>query len=255
MESEVLKKPDEKKFHSCGVWTLASYINHSCHSNARRAFIGDMMIVRATRDLAPDTEINFWYHAPIAGENDDRQKKFEQWGFKCNCTMCQDDQTKKRNTLNSRKQQRAEVLRHFKSVFKANLPKIESMIVAMENQYIQLASKVPRLHVWDLHLSLAQIYMRRKEPAKAINSALKSLSSLGYIIEGGNLPHKIGTPVVIKQWGLFMDGNIECWRVLCGAYQLAAPELVTQAVQYAKLSYRICVGEDETFEETYEKFG
>lgn len=165
--------------------------------------------------------------------------------------MCQDDQTTNKKILNSRKQQRAEVLRLFKMGRKANLPKIESILVAMESQYSQPASTVPRLHIWDLHLRLGQIYMQRKDPTKAINSALKSLSSLGYVIEGGNPPHTLGTPMVLKQWGLFTDCSIECWRLLCGAYQLVASDLAAQSVQYAKLSYRICVGEDETFEETY----
>lgn len=64
MSRDAVRETTDKQFHSCGVWPLASYINHSCNSNARRAFIGDMMIVRATRDLAPDEEINFWYHTP-----------------------------------------------------------------------------------------------------------------------------------------------------------------------------------------------
>ncbi|TVY35156.1 Histone-lysine N-methyltransferase [Lachnellula subtilissima] len=254
MESQAIKGTNEKQFHSCGVWPLASYINHSCNSNARRAFIGDMMIVRATRDLAPDTEINFWYHALIAAEKNYRQKKLKQWGFRCDCAMCRDDQTTNRKILNSRKQQRAEVLRFFKTGLKANLPKIENIIVVMESQYSQPSSKVPRLHIWDLYLRLAQAYMQRKDPTKAINSALKSFSSLGYVIEGGNPPYKIGTPMIIKQWGLFVDHSIECWGVLCSAYQLVAPDLMIQSAQYAKLSYRICVGEDETFEETYKKF-
>ena len=220
MESKAVREMAEEQFHSCGVWPLASYINHSCNSNARRAFIGDMMIVRATRDMAPDTEINFWYHAPIAEENDDRQKKLKHWGFRCDCAMCQDDQTTNRKILNSRKQQRAEVLQFFKTGPKANLPKIENIIVAMESQYSQPASKVLHLHIWDLHLGLAHIYMRRKDPTKAINSALNSLSSLGYVIEGGNLPYKIGTPMIIKQWGLFVDHSIDCWGVLCGMLDL-----------------------------------
>ncbi|PGH18369.1 hypothetical protein AJ79_00435 [Helicocarpus griseus UAMH5409] len=53
-------KYEDEKFHSCGIWPIASYINHSCNSNARGAFIGDMMIVRATRDIAANTEITFW---------------------------------------------------------------------------------------------------------------------------------------------------------------------------------------------------
>jgi hypothetical protein len=158
-----------------------------------------MMIVRATRDLAPDTEINFWYHAPIAEENDDRQKKFKHWAFRCDCAMCRDDQTTDRKILNSRKQQRAEVLRFFKTGLKANLPKIENIIAVMESQYSQPASKVPRPHIWDLHLRLSKSYMQRKSPTKAINSVMKSLSSLGYVIEGGNLPYTNGTPMIIKE--------------------------------------------------------
>jgi SET domain-containing protein len=54
-----LEPTENKKFHSCGVWPLASYINHSCFSNVRRSFIGDMMIVRATQDLRANTELLF----------------------------------------------------------------------------------------------------------------------------------------------------------------------------------------------------
>ncbi|CZT07041.1 related to TPR domain protein [Rhynchosporium agropyri] len=218
MAKDAVREANDKQFHSCSIWPVASYVNHSCNSNARRAFIGDIMIVRATRDLAPDEEIDFWYQVLLAEENDDRQKKLKHWGFRCDCTMCQADQTTNRKILNSRRQQRAEVLRHFKMGRKANLPKI----------------KMPRLHIWDLYLRLGQIYMHRQDPTKAVNSALQSLSSLGYVIEGGNLPR---TP--------------ECWGLLCGAYHLVAPDLAAQSVKYAKLSYRICVGEDETFEETY----
>ncbi|KAL4861267.1 hypothetical protein BDV12DRAFT_204185 [Aspergillus spectabilis] len=56
------------EFHSCGVWPLASYINHSCDSNAQRSFNGDMMIVRATRDITRDSEITFWYKSPWGDE-------------------------------------------------------------------------------------------------------------------------------------------------------------------------------------------
>lgn len=59
-----LERAENKKFHSCGVWPLASYINHSCYSNVRRSFIGDMMIVRATQDLIANTELVFWYTLP-----------------------------------------------------------------------------------------------------------------------------------------------------------------------------------------------
>ena len=38
------------------MWLLASYINHACSYNSVRHFIGDMMIVRATRDLPQGQE-------------------------------------------------------------------------------------------------------------------------------------------------------------------------------------------------------
>lgn len=34
------------------------------------------------------------------------------------------------------------------------------------------------------------------------------------------------------------------------AYRYVAPELVSQAEAYARISYKICIGEDETFDKT-----
>lgn len=115
-------KTVENGFYSCGVWPMASYINHSCYGNAYRAFIGDMMIVRATRDLPPDTEILFWYDPPTAHGNYDRLRRLKQWSFECDCAICRDDQATSKKTLNSRKQQRAEVLRYLDGG-KANIPR------------------------------------------------------------------------------------------------------------------------------------
>jgi hypothetical protein len=41
--------------------------------------------------------------------------------------------------------------------------------------------------------------------------------------------------------------------LLAGAYHLLAPDLETQAEEYARVSYKICVGKDETFDEIYGK--
>jgi hypothetical protein len=59
--------------------------------------------------------------------------------------------------------------------------------------------------------------------------------------------------VVVKHWGLIEDRLIECWMLLSGAYHLVAPDPGSQAKEYARISYKICVGEDETFEEVYGK--
>jgi hypothetical protein len=84
------KEESEKGHHSCGIWTQASYINHRCTSTARRAFIGDMMVIRATRDMEAGTEITFWYHSPIINTVADLQKKLDSWDFVCDCAICDD---------------------------------------------------------------------------------------------------------------------------------------------------------------------
>lgn len=58
------KGPNKYKQHSCGIWINASYINHSCINNCHRTFIGDVMIVRATKDLKANTELRFCYQPP-----------------------------------------------------------------------------------------------------------------------------------------------------------------------------------------------
>jgi hypothetical protein len=67
----IANKPnEEKEYDLCGIWTQASYINH-----ARRSFIGDMMIVRAAKDIDSDTEITFWYQVPTDHNSKKMQEK------------------------------------------------------------------------------------------------------------------------------------------------------------------------------------
>jgi hypothetical protein len=244
----------EKVFHSCGIWPMASYINHSCNSNARRAFIGDMMIVRAAGDLPSDTELTFWYHLPTASGYDERQKRLQSWNFTCDCTMCQDDQTTKKSVFTQRRNLRADILNYFQSYKKTDVGRIEKMIASLGATYRRPAIEVPRLSVWDAHLGLAKAYMSRNQPIEAIDSALRVLTSLGYVIEGGNPALSSCTTLVVKRWGLMTDSLTACWLILANAYHLVAPSMEIPAKEYARISYRICVGEDETFDETYGGF-
>jgi hypothetical protein len=165
--------------------------------------------------------------------------------------MCQDEQTTKKSALAKRKRLHADLRKYFRSGTRANIAKIESILAAMADTYRRSASEVPRLCLWNPQMALTQMYMLQKRPVKAIDSALRVLASLGYVIEGGNLPRVSGTPLVVNQWGLMEIRLIECWMLLSSAYHLVAPDLEIQAEQYARISYKICIGEDETFDETY----
>ncbi|TLS27253.1 hypothetical protein PpBr36_04920 [Pyricularia pennisetigena] len=72
---------------STGIWLRASYANHSCIPNATRAFVGDMMIVRATRDIPAGGEILMGY-AGLDKPFAERQKKLKaSYGFECDCEL------------------------------------------------------------------------------------------------------------------------------------------------------------------------
>ncbi|RDW56733.1 hypothetical protein BP6252_13988 [Coleophoma cylindrospora] len=72
---------------STGLWIWAAYINHSCIANAKKEYIGDLMVVRATRPIAAGEEIFHSYDE--SGDYDARQKALmTTWGFECKCALC-----------------------------------------------------------------------------------------------------------------------------------------------------------------------
>lgn len=210
------------------------------------------MIVRATRDLEPDTEITFWYQSPVDEGYTERQRKFKNWEFKCDCTICQDARATNNDVLAERTKLKADALKALNSLRSSeDIDRFETILKKMTDTYTQPASQVPRLGMWDPLLALSFTYMDQGKPIKAINSAFKVLESLGYVIEGSEMPRTSDKPMVVKQWGLMMEYLVDCWILLSSAYSLVAPDLKDTAEQYARISYKICVGEDETFDETY----
>jgi len=72
---------------STGLWIWAAYINHSCIANAKKEFIGDLMVVRATNTITPGDEIFLSYDE--SSDYDARQTALmTTWGFECNCALC-----------------------------------------------------------------------------------------------------------------------------------------------------------------------
>lgn len=87
---------------------------------------------------------------------------------------------------------------------------------------------------------------------KGIETAWKVLMSLGFTIKRQNLL-SLKSPFEVEQWGLMEDGLIQIWVHLWTAYAQVAPDLCKKAEEYAKITYRICIGEDDTFDEKYGK--
>ncbi|KAK0717706.1 hypothetical protein B0T26DRAFT_854808 [Lasiosphaeria miniovina] len=254
--TSALEKEKEEKnaFHSCGLWPTASYINHSCDSNARRSFVGDMMVARATRDLPAGTELTWWYQQPWPRQpaQSKNNKLHSHWGFACACA-----QATSPAALAKRDALAAGLRRYVLSLGARELRdgdavavRIQGAADAMAATYGAPASDVPRLAVW-MAVQSALVKMLKAgglgmgpvvlRPVRMVELLLAALAALGFVIDAG-------AALVVRRWGLLATDVVDLWLLLRDAYYLAAPELVTAAEGYARTAHRIVFGEDETFE-------
>lgn len=86
-----------------GIWQYASYLNHACIPNAHRAYLGDMMILRATRNIQANEELLIAY-VDSTWHFDKRKLVLATLGIaECDCPLCQVERTLSPETLDKRK--------------------------------------------------------------------------------------------------------------------------------------------------------
>ncbi|KAL4899287.1 hypothetical protein BDW74DRAFT_183819 [Aspergillus multicolor] len=180
----------DERFHSNGIWTAASYLSHSCDSNSRRSFLGDVMVVRATCDMPADTEVTFSYLSPEVDASNGANAMMKpidmkHWGFKCTCIICTDLVQTDKKQLRKRQRISESLTKTFNSLSPAN---IESVITALGETFRRPLSEVPDITRWNPAHFLAALYSSRGDPRKCIEFSLKGLASRGYVIEGGEIP-------------------------------------------------------------------
>jgi tetratricopeptide (TPR) repeat protein len=92
---------------STGLWVHAAYINHSCVPNAQKEYIGDLMILRATRAITAGEEIFHAYDA--SSDYEARQAALmTTWGFKCECKLCKAEKKDSSEVRSKREELRGE---------------------------------------------------------------------------------------------------------------------------------------------------
>lgn len=215
-----------------------------------------MQIVRATRNLPANTEITFWYCGPDSMLSyQQTQDRFKTWGFICICCICEHAKSTPKKDLTKRKALLEDLKDAFSARPAANLAKAERLLAAIEKTYSVPASTAPRLTVWDPYLLLTRFYNAQKNPLKTIETAYKVLESLGYMIKRQD-PASLTSTFEVQTWGLMQDRVIETWvHIWIAGYAVGASAMGKQAKEYAKIAYRIVVGEDKTFGESYGKLG
>ena len=212
-----------------------------------------MQIIRATRNIPANTEITFWYQAPNPRLSyQQMQEKFKNWDFMCKCTICEHIKNTPKKTLSKRNALLNDLEDAFCARPAADLAKAERLLTAISKTYTVPAHAVPRLALWDPYLLLTRIYSAQKNDLKTIETAWKVLDALGYVIKRED-PTSLTSAFEIQVWGLMLHNVVETWVHLWTAYARCAPELCKKAEEYARIAYKVCVGEDETFDENYGK--
>lgn len=79
--------PQDSLHASTGLWITAAYTNHSCLPNVEKEFVGDLLLLRATRNIAAGDEV---YHSYVAGGSYKERRKalMTTWNFECDCKLC-----------------------------------------------------------------------------------------------------------------------------------------------------------------------
>jgi hypothetical protein len=68
-----------------GVWTHASRLRHSCIPNIARAFLGDLVVFRATRDIKNGDELTIAFTGMSEDYDIDKASLLEGFGITCGC--------------------------------------------------------------------------------------------------------------------------------------------------------------------------
>ncbi|PON28656.1 TPR domain-containing protein [Trichoderma gamsii] len=176
---------------STGIWLQASYANHSCLPNATRAFIGDMMIVRALRDIPVGGEILMQY-VPQDKPFEERQDIVKNhYGFKCDCDLCHAEAKVPKATIVKRARLRKEIDSflsengiknlnnyRFSAVKRARAKKLlEEIRETYPKAYYE---RLPRFDCWDINLW--SIQTAPLNPQKLLASSLDILRDMGYFV-------------------------------------------------------------------------
>ncbi|KAK5651508.1 hypothetical protein OQA88_11962 [Cercophora sp. LCS_1] len=175
-----------------GVWVHAANMNHSCVPNSMRAFLGDMLISRATRDIKAGEEI-FQQYVPVKALLDVRNKQYkESWIFECNCTLCAGE----RNSTDAMLAKRKEALVAVEKVCNKKLPKGEIIPDATIRTVDKLARQLEDLHEPEVYdrLQLPRLtliypcnwlvgaHRGRKNWAKVAKYGCRVLRNFGFLV-------------------------------------------------------------------------
>jgi tetratricopeptide (TPR) repeat protein len=147
-----------------GIWSLPSFLNHSCFGNADRFTHGNLMMVHAVTDLKKGDEVTIEYLP--AADDLDRQTRFEtSFGFRCTCPVCAEEE--KNPLLLRRMEIYSEVQGLMKAGGPSDIPTLEHLLQEMEATYGNDRFRIPLARPWSI---VANWYRKLSEKEKSLEA-------------------------------------------------------------------------------------
>lgn len=255
LASADLEDQDERR--STGVWLHASAINHDCIGNASRSFIGEMILIRATKNIAKNEEITMRYMNPNGTISDFQETLQKTWKFKCSCALC-----KAEMQVSTRLQERRmaaieeagqflepHVLSHGNHSTAAVIGRVEALYHKIEATYSDsLFKNLPRPALGAIGAWLATAYALQKAEKPAIDWSLQVLRDLGVFVK----VKKDRIRFDRTNCRLDMTG-INAAMYAASAYKrMDRKELAEQMIDFGKELYRTLCGSMYGFEKAFE---
>lgn len=176
-----------------GLWPHAARMNHSCVPNTARSFLGDMLVARATRDVAPGEELLHDYTAgALRARRAQRQAELRRaCGLvACACELCagearssaSEEGDARRTELLARMEKLASKRPPRGIVAEAAVRSMEKMAREMEEAHEpEVYDGLPRLMLVYPTMWLLEAYKGRRNHAKVVATALRVLRNFGFV--------------------------------------------------------------------------
>ncbi|TNV82296.1 hypothetical protein FGO68_gene9403 [Halteria grandinella] len=80
---------EEKRDKLTALWTIFSFLNHSCNHNTSRYSIGNFIFIRAIKPIREGEEITTFYLPPDTKFEERQSLLLNTFGFTCQCENCE----------------------------------------------------------------------------------------------------------------------------------------------------------------------
>lgn len=260
MNKDIMSHLDDSDYEgdcdarSCGLWLLASRLNHACISNCSNSFIGDMQIIRATRNLEAGSEL-FLEHRPPRCDDTYSEVQAELrscWGFTCTCELCQslketsDETHTHRDMLSSKL---GDIIRKSNENY---LVDATGIIKEIEGTYkpgeTALGVFIGCYYVGE------DMVDREYKLADCIKLVVQGLGALGFDIEAIIPDENRKASLKVRRWGYMHFETPWAFWLLFMAYKEVGPAACDAARRYVGLAYRAMFGAEERILEEFPEF-